>query len=181
MLRIVVKGCEMFDEETFEVTQAKDTVLCLEHSLISLARWESKWHKPFLENMENRTYEEDIDYVRCMTITQNVDPTVYSRLSRENMKDIVEYMNDPMTASWFSDTKAPKGKQKAVTAEIIYYWMISLEIPVEFEKWHLNRLLALIKVCNIENAPKKRMRKGDIYKQNRALNEARRKSLGTRG
>ena len=181
MLKIIVKGGEIFNEDTFEVTQVKDTVLQLEHSLISLARWESKWHKPFLEDMDKRTPEENLDYIRCMTISQNVDPEVYSCLSPENMLEIKNYMDDTMTASWFNETKNPKTKQKAVTAELIYYWMISLQIPFECEKWHLNRLLTLIRVCNIENSPKKKMRKGDIFKQNRALNEARRKSMGTKG
>ena len=181
MLEILVKGTEEYNEETNEITVSKDTVLKLEHSLISLARWESKWHKPFLEDMDKRTREEDLDYIRCMTISQNVDPGVYRRLSLQNMIEIRNYLDDTMTASWFNDKQTPKSKQKAVTAELIYYWMISLQIPFECEKWHLNRLLTLIRVCNIENSPKKKMRKGDIYKQNRALNEARRKSMGTRG
>lgn len=181
MLKIVVKGGEVYNEETSEISFTKDTVLQLEHSLISLAKWESKWHKPFLEDMDKRTPEEDLDYIRCMTITQNVDPSVYERLSIENMLAIRNYLDDKMTATWISDKQGPKSKQKKVTAELIYYWMISLQIPFECEKWHLNRLLTLIRVCNVENAPKKKMKKGDIYKQNRALNEARRKSMGSRG
>lgn len=181
MLKIVVKGGEVYNEETSEISFTKDTVLQLEHSLISLAKWESKWHKPFLEDMDKRTPEEDLDYIRCMTITQNVDPSVYERLSIDNMLEIRSYLDDKMTATWISDKQGPKSKQKKVTAELIYYWMISLQIPFECEKWHLNRLLTLIRVCNVENAPKKKMKKGDIYKQNRALNEARRKSMGSRG
>lgn len=181
MLKIIVKGGEEYNEETCEITTLKDTVLQLEHSLISLAKWESKWHKPFLEDMDKRTPEEDIDYIRCMTITQNVDQRVYERLSIDNMLEIRAYLDDKMTATWISDKQTPKSKQKAITAELIYYWMISLQIPFECEKWHLNRLLTLIRVCNIENTPKKKMRKGDIYKQNRALNEARRQSMGSRG
>ena len=181
MLKIIVKGGEFFNEDTYEISQMKDTVLQLEHSLISLARWESKWHKPFLEDMDKRTAEENLDYIRCMTISQNVDPDVYLRLSQQNMLEIKNYIDDTMTASWFNENKNPKTKQKAITAELIYYWMISLQIPFECEKWHLNRLLTLIRICNIENSPKKRMRKGDIFKQNRALNEARRRSMGTTG
>lgn len=181
MLEILVKGFEEYNEETNEVIVNKDTVLKLEHSLISLARWESKWHKPFLEDMDKRTREEDLDYIRCMTISQNIDSNVYRHLSLKNMIEIRNYLDDTMTATWFNDKQMPKSKQKAVTAELIYYWMISLQIPFECEKWHLNRLLTLIRVCNIENSPKKKMRKGDIYKQNRSLNEARRRSMGTRG
>ena len=156
MLKIQVKGRELFDEETLTFISAKDTVLQLEHSLISLSKWESKWHKPFLNNPQP-TEEEMRDYIRCMTITQNVDPDVYYCLSDENLLAVKKYMEDPMTATWFNDKQNPKSRQKAITAELIYYWMISLGIPLEWEKRHLNRLLTLIRVCNNENAPKKKM------------------------
>lgn len=181
MLPIKVKGKELFNEKTSEFISTKDTTLQLEHSLISLSRWESKWHKPFL-NTDNKTQEEMVDYIRCMTITQNVDPDVYYGLSEEDLFRIKTYMEDPMTATWFNDKHNPKSRQKSVTAELIYYWMIQLGIPIEWgEKLHLNRLLTLIRVCNIENAPKKKMRKGDIYKQNASLNAARRQMMGSTG
>lgn len=180
MLKIQVKGRELFDEETLTFISAKDTVLQLEHSLISLAKWESKWHKPFLNN-EQKTEEEMRDYIRCMTITQNVDPDVYYCMSEENLLEIKRYMEDPMTATWFNDKNNPKSRQKAVTAELIYYWMITLGVPLEWEKRHLNRLLTLIRVCNNENAPKKKMSRKDVYKQNAALNEARKQKWGTTG
>lgn len=180
MLKIQVKGRELFDEETLTFISAKDTVLHLEHSLISLAKWESKWHKPFLNN-DQKTEEEMRDYIRCMTITQNVDPDVYYCMSEENLLEVKRYMEDPMTATWFNDKNNPKSRQKAVTAELIYYWMIALGIPLEWEKRHLNRLLTLIRVCNNENAPKKKMSKRDVYKQNAALNEARKQKWGTTG
>lgn len=180
MLKIQVKGRELFDEETLTFISAKDTVLQLEHSLISLAKWESKWHKPFLNN-EQKTEEEMRDYIRCMTITQNVDPDVYYCMSEENLLEVKKYMEDPMTATWFNDKNNPKSRQKAVTAELIYYWMITLGIPLEWEKRHLNRLLTLIRVCNNENAPKKKMSRKDVYKQNAALNDARKKKWGTTG
>lgn len=179
MLKIVVKEGECFDEKTSQISYAKETVLHLEHSLISLSKWESKWHKSFLD--DNKTEEEMLDYIRCMTIMQNVDPSVYMHLSTENMKEIKAYLDDPMTATTFNDNKRPRSKQKKTTAELIYYWMITLQIPVEFEKWHLNRLLTLIRVCNIENAPKKKMKKGDVLKQNAMLNEQRKRMLNTRG
>lgn len=180
MLKITVKGMDMFDEKSNEFISTKDTTLQLEHSLISLSKWESKWHKPFLNN-DNKTEEEMLDYIRCMTITQNVDQSVYYCLSTENIMAIRNYMDDPMTATWFNDKHNPKSRQKAVTAELIYYWMISLGIPIDRERWHLNRLLTLIRVCNIENAPKKKMRKNDIYKQNASLNQARKQMLGSSG
>ena len=180
MLKIQVKGRELFDEGTLTFISAKDTVLQLEHSLISLSKWESKWHKPFLNNPQP-TEEEMRDYIRCMTITQNVDPDVYYCLSDENLLAVKKYMEDPMTATWFNDKQNPKSRQKAITAELIYYWMISLGIPLEWEKRHLNRLLTLIRVCNNENAPKKKMSRKDVYKQNAALNEARKQKWGTTG
>lgn len=172
MLEIVVKGVECYDEAKDEFISTKDTTLCLEHSLLSLAKWESKWHKPFLNN-DNKTQEEILDYVRCMTITRNVDPSVYAAMTINQIEQVKAYIEDPMTATWFNDKNQPKRRQKAITAEIIYYWMVALQIPFECEKWHLNRLLTLVRVCNIENAPKKKMKKGDIYKQNAALNAER--------
>ena len=180
MLKIQVKGRELFDEETLTFISAKDTVLQLEHSLISLSKWESKWHKPFLNN-EKKTEEEMRDYIRCMTITQNVSDDVYLCMSEQNLMEIKKYMEDPMTATWFNDKNNPKSRQKAVTAELIYCWMITLGIPLEWEKRHLNRLLTLIRVCNNENTPKKKMSRKDVYKQNAALNEARKKKWGTTG
>lgn len=180
MLKVVIKGRELWDEKTGEFIVVKDMTLQMEHSLISMAKWESKWHKPFL-NSDNKTEEEMIDYIRCMTITQNVDQSIFYGLSESNIAQIKKYMEDPMTATWFSDKQNPKSRQKVVTAELIYYWMIALGIPLEWEKRHLNRLLTLIRVCNLENSPKKKMKKGDIYKQNAALNQARMQSLGTSG
>lgn len=179
MLKITVKWDEVFDEETCQISYKKNTVLQLEHSLISLSKWESKWHKSFLD--DDKTEEEMLDYIRCMTIMQNVDPMIYDHLSRENVQEIKDYLDNPMTATTFNDKNKPRSKQKKTTAELIYYWMIALQIPVEFEKWHLNRLLTLIRVCNIENAPKKKMRKGDVYKQNAMLNEQRKRMLNTKG
>lgn len=180
MLKIEIKGAEFYDERTNLFAEVKDTILQLEHSLISISKWESKWHKPFLMTSE-MSGEEILDYIRCMTITQNVDPRVYDMLTDQNIIEIRDYMNDPMTATWFNDQKGPKGRQRIVTSELIYYWMTALQIPFECEKWHINRLLTLIRVCNIENAPKKKMRRGDIYKQNAALNEQRRRMMHTTG
>ena len=178
MLPIVVKGRELFDERTETFIETKDTTLHLEHSLMSLAKWESKWHKPFLDEKTEKTNEEMKDYIRCMTITQNVDPMVYESLTQKNIKEIRDYIDDPMTATWFNDKKTTQGRKKPVTAELIYYWMITLEIPFECEKWHLNRLLTLIRVCNIEGSPKTKMSKTDIMKQNAMLNAQRKKARG---
>lgn len=179
MLVLTVPASEYYDVRTNEFVYFKEQTLKLEHSLLSLAKWESKWGKPFLST-DNKTPAEMLDYFRCMTINENVDPHVYERLSRENQEAINNYINAPMTATTFSDKQGPKSRE-IVTAEIIYYWMVSMGIPFECQKWHLNRLFALIKVCSIKNAPSKKMSKGEIMRRNHALNAARRNSLGSRG
>jgi len=152
MLTITIPAREMFDERTQTFSTTKEQTLQLEHSLVSLSKWESKWCKPFLSKDE-KTAEETIDYIKCMTITQNVDPDVYNRLTNANIKMINDYIEAPMTATTFSDNKQGGGGKEIITSELIYYWMIALTIPMECQKWHLNRLLTLVRVCNIKNTP----------------------------
>lgn len=180
MLKITIPKSEGFDESKNEFVYFKEQTLQLEHSLVSVSKWESKWHKPFLTK-ENKSYEETIDYIRCMTVTQNVDPTVYSRLTKANIDAVNDYIGDPMTATTFREDHTSTPNREIVTSEIIYHWMIALNIPPEYQKWHLNRLLTLIKVCNIKSQPPKKRSKKDIMSQNAALNAARRKNLNTKG
>jgi hypothetical protein len=180
MLQITLPALELWDEKREKFINAKEQVLQLEHSLVSLRKWESKWHKPFLSK-EDKTDEETLDYIKCMTITQNVNPDVYDRLTSDHFQQIHDYINNPMTATTFSENKHEKASREIITAELIYYWMIALTIPPQYEKWHLNSLLTLIKVCNIKNAPPKKQSKRDIMSRNAALNAARRKQLNTKG
>lgn len=182
MLRITIPGSqELWDERKQEFIPAtKDQTIQLEHSLLSLSRWESKWNKAFLSRKE-KTNEETIDYIRCMTITQGVSPEVYYRLSYENLTEINDYIAAPMTATYFRDDKIMGHARDTVTAELIYYWMIALNIPFECQKWHLNRLFALIKVCGIKTGPQKKMSKNEIARQQAELNAARRKKYNTKG
>lgn len=180
MLTITVKGTEMWDEQKEEFFYTKDQTLQLEHSLVSLSKWESKWCKSFFLK-EEKTREETIDYIKCMTITQNVKPEVYLFLTDADIDRITDYINAPMTATVFSDEKRKGRNREIVTSELIYYWMITLNIPFECQKWHLNRLITLIKVCNIKNTPPKKMNKGDIMRHNTELNAARRKRLHSKG
>lgn len=182
MLTILVKGNEYFDEQKSEFVTTKDTVLNLEHSLISLQKWESKWHKPFLTSKnEQKSNEELLDYIRCMTLnTGSIPDMVYLSLTDSQLEEIGKYINDPMTATTFSGPDHAKSNE-VITAEIIYYDMIALNIPTEYRKWHLNQLMTLIKVCSIKNEPPKKMSKSSIMRRNSALNAARRKAANSRG
>jgi hypothetical protein len=179
MLRITIPEAEYFDERTQTFITTKQQTLSLEHSLVSISKWESKWGKPFLSK-DKKTLAETIDYIRCMTLTQNVDPNVYMGVDDDIVEQVSKYIDAPMTATWFNEDKNKRGSREVVTSEVIYYWMIALNIPPEYQKWHLNRLLTLIKVCNAKNNPKKKSKK-DIFAENRALNAARRKSMSTKG
>lgn len=180
MLHITIPATEQWDEINERFINTKEQNLSLEHSLVSLSKWESKWQKPFFSKQE-KTQEEIIDYIRCMTITQNVSPEVYNCLSRDNLKQINDYIDAPMTATWFSEDKNKIGKNKSITSEIIYYWMIAFNIPFECQKWHLNRLMTLIRVCDVKNQPPKRRSQKEIMSRNAALNAARRKRLNSKG
>ena len=195
MLEIKIEAKEGWDPNANDgnggLINTKPMVLCLEHSLVSLSKWEAKFKKPYLSDTE-KTDEEIMYYIKCMTITQNVDPAVYKLLNKNDLKAINDYVMDSMTATWFSDNRkkvegqppTPQSKE-IITSELIYYWMISYQIPFECQKWHLNRLLTLIRICNVKekqaNGKNGKMSKRDILSQNRALNAARRQRLGTKG
>ena len=180
MLTITIPAIEMWDEAKQEFITRKEQTLQLEHSLVSLRKWESKWCKPFLSS-NNKTEEEVIDYVKCMTLTQNVDPETYRYLTENNVKEINAYIGAPMTATTFSEDRRGRANREVITAELVYYWMIASSIPFECQKWHLNTLLTLIRVCSIKNNPPKKRSNKDIMSRNAALNAARRKQLNSRG
>ena len=180
MLQITIPAVEQWDENKQEFVYTREQTLQLEHSLVSLSKWESKWCKAFLTK-QDKTVEETLDYIRCMTITQNVNPGVYQSLTNGNIDEINRYIEAPMTATYFSDDGNSRTNSEQITAELIYYWMIALNIPLECQKWHLNRLLTLVRVCNIKNQPPKKRSKKDIMSRNAALNAARRKQLNTKG
>jgi hypothetical protein len=185
MLRVTIPAAvsESFNDDTGEfiyTTISKEQTLQLEHSLVSLSKWESKFCKSFISTKEF-TDEETIEYIKCMTITQNVDPEVYDHIPSDIADQIKDYINAPMTATVITEEKATKGRREIVTSELIYSWMIDLHIPKEFEKWHLNRLLTLIRVCMIRQQPPKKRSRSEIMRRNHALNAARRQQLNTRG
>ena len=180
MITITIPEREYWDELKEEFVYSQKQTLQLEHSLVSLSKWESKYCKPFLSK-KDKTYEETIDYIRCMTITQNVSEEVYANLTSENIAKIKAYIESPMTATLINDGNAHGGSREQPTAELIYYWMIALNIPFECQKWHLNRLLTLIRVCSIKNQTPKKRSQREIMSRNAALNAARRKKYNTRG
>lgn len=180
MLYITVPANELWDDKNQEFITIKKQTLQLEHSLVSISKWESKWHKAFLGKQE-KTDEETLAYIKDMTITQNVPDEVYSGLTYDNMQAINKYIESPMTATSFSENGCGQRNNETVTSEIIYYWMIALNIPEAYQKWHLNRLLALIRVCNIKNTPPKKRNSNEILRENANLNAARKKALHTSG
>ena len=181
MLIIKIPETELYDEETnrFSIVSAQE--LRLEHSLLSISKWESKWHKPYLDTTTyEKTNEMNLDYIKCMTITQNVPDVVYSCLTQENINEIAKYIADPMTATWFSE-EASHANSEVVTSELIYYWMTATGVPFSCEKWHINRLLTLIKICSIKNGKPKKMSQREVAARYKAINAARRAKLGSKG
>lgn len=181
MLNLLIPETELWDEKTEEFYNIGRQELRLEHSLVSLSKWESKWCVPFLST-NNKTEEQILDYIKCMTLNKNVKPEIYSGLTIDNMRQIKAYIDAPMTATTFNNYEKKGGlNREVITAEILYYWMLTFHIPFECEKWHINRLITLIRVCSIKNAPPKKMSKNEIMRRNSSLNASRRKKLNTRG
>jgi len=179
MLKLIIPSAQFYDEKNNEFIYTKEHVLQLEHSLVSISKWESKWGKPFLSKNE-QTFEESVDYIRCMTITQNVPPDIYKLITNDHINQVATYIAAPMTATTIRQNTGASNNEP-ITAEIIYYCMIAQNIPIEFQKWHLNRLITLINVCNIKNTPSKKMSKGELAERHRTLNETRKKALNTNG
>ena len=181
MLTLTVPvGDEMFDETSSEFVRQGDVILELEHSLVSLSKWESEFEKPFL-GQDNKTTEEVLAYVKAMVLTPNVPDEVFEKLTSENFDQINEYINAKMSATWFNEEPGAPKSREVITAELIYYWLVVFQIPFECETWHLNRLFTLIKVCNVKQSKPEKMSRNEIAMRNRELNAQRRKQLGTRG
>lgn len=181
MLTIEVPEQEVYDEKTNRIITVKAKTLQFEHSLISISKWEAKWKRPFLSK-EKMTVDQFIDYISFMCLTPNVDKETILCIGKDGFNSISNYINDPMTATWFSNDKIKNGRvRETITSELVYYWMIALNIPMECQKWHFNRLMTLIKICNIKNAPSKKMKRSEIMARNKALNDARRARLHTSG
>lgn len=180
MLTLKIDSVECYDDEYGFYTVPGGT-LTLEHSLISLSKFESATHKAFLDDTAETTLADTIEYIKCMTINK-VDPNIYSILQQKDIDTINAYVNDPMTATKFSDIKTGSSRHSIITSEVIYYYMVSFNIPFECEKWHLNRLMTLIRVCSEKNNVNgKKMNRREIYEQNKRLNEIRRAKMKSKG
>lgn len=173
MMTVVLPAQEMFDNRRSEFFEIPAVTLTLEHSLLSISKWESKWHKPYISK-QPKTREESLDYIRCMIIGKQVEESRLRWIPDPIFRQIQEYIDNPMTASWFRESDRVKNAGQAITSELIYSWMVAAQIPFDpAEKWHLNRLLVLIRICS-ENANPKKMSKKEVMSQHRALNAARR-------
>lgn len=180
MLVIHVPDLKGFDEKKEEFVDVKGQTLQLEHSLISLSKWESKWHKPFLSE-DPKTDEESTDYIRCMSIGKNVDDKIFDVLPSPILKEIQDYIMNPMTASTVSKKKKNTINNELITSELIYYWMVALTIPFVCEKWHLNRLIMLIEICNAKNQPKEKRSEKELVEEYRNINEMNKKRFNSEG
>lgn len=180
MFELFISGAEWWDERREMFFYTKDQTLRLEHSLVSVSKWESKWEKPFLEEVVH-SREESIDYVRCMCLTQNVDPLVFKGLTDDHLRAVDQYVNARMSATTFAAMSSTKAPSQKITSELIYYWMILYHVPMEAQKWHLNRLLNLIRICEIKSEAPKKMSPKEIRERNERLNEERKKKWKTKG
>lgn len=179
MLKLDVLMGESFNEETEEFLYDIVT-LELEHSLVSLSKWESHFLKPFLGSDE-KTTDETLWYIRAMVLSPDIPPEVFENLTSEHYNKVNEYISAPMTATRFTEQPNNKRNREIITAEIIYHWMITSQIPFDCENWHLNRLIALVRVCNAKNSPPKKMSPAEIARRNRDLNAQRKAQLNTKG
>lgn len=179
MLHIVIPKQELWDEKTERFVNVKETKLSLEHSLVSISKWEAKWHKSFFST-KDKTSEMMLDYIRDMTLTQNVNPDIFNYLTEQNILEIKEYIEDSHTATTINN-RSNTSRREVITSELVYFWMVTWGIPFECQKWHINRLLTLIEICGIKNQTDKKMSRQEQFSQQRALNAARRKQFNTRG
>lgn len=180
MLKLIVPATELYDEQREEFIMLPEVQIELEHSLVSLSKWESKFRKPFL-NSETKTKEETLEYIKCMTTTPEVPNGVFGRLTEQNIMDVQGYIDSKQTATTIHEEKTTPGVSETITSELIYYWMVSYKIPFECQHWHLERLLTLIRVCAVKNQPEKKLSRSEIASRNRKLNAERKAKYKTSG
>jgi hypothetical protein len=180
MLTIIVGATDIYDEKTQSFGSQGGVELQLEHSLVSLSKWEAIHEKPFLDQSE-KTPKELLSYIECMLLTSNPPGDFLEKISQKTFEQINAYIEQKMTATWFNDAEPKSRNREIVTSELVYYWMTVFHIPFECERWHLNRLFTLIKICSVKQEKPKKMSRGEIARRNRELNEQRKAQLGTKG
>jgi hypothetical protein len=174
MLSITVAPVKILDNKTGQEVEILGGRLCLEHSLLSISKWEEKTHKPFF-SQEEMAAEDLLYYIECMTVN-DVDKSIYLALTNSDISEIVEYMKDTHTATWFSKNSMPKPattSSEAMTSELIYYYMSQVQLPIEMERWNINRLFVILRIAAIKSQPPKKMDRRTAAKSNAALNRAR--------
>lgn len=181
MLKIIIEEDELFNETTSTFEKVKGAEFDLEHSLISLSKWESKHQKPFLSSNNNKTAEEIFNYIQCMVVNSNVDLDILYRISQKDIIRIQEYIDSNESATTFGMMPKSRGPSEIITSELIYYWMVAFNIPFDCQYWHLNRLFALVRICNIKNSPPEEMSRNELAQRNHDLNAQRKAELGTTG
>jgi len=180
MLTIIIPEQENYDEATQKFVIAPSVTVQIEHSLASLSKWEGIWEKPFLSDVP-KTSKEAGSYIECMVVNTIPEGTL-SRLTSSDKSKISKHIEAKMTATWFSNIANRPPSREIITAEIIYFWLVTLTIPFDpCQDWHLNRLLALVKTCNLKNAPPKKMNTSDAMARQRELNAQRQAQLQTKG
>lgn len=182
MLRLIISGQELYNEETEEFINTEDVVVDLEHSLISLSKWESIFERPFL-GPSKKTREETLAYVKAMIVSPEFPSDILDRLDHEHLSQINSYIDSNQSATTFGSMPEQRHRSRGetITSELIYYWMVAFNIPFECERWHLNRLFALVRICNLKQSKPKKMSRSELAARNRTLNAQRKAELGTRG
>jgi len=180
MLVLHLPETELFDESDGTFYKTEPITLRLEHSLISVSKWESKWKTPFLDK-KDKSREEIDGYIEAMILNENFPPGVISRFGSEHYRAINEYIESTESATTFGKMPERKGRGETITAELIYYWMVAFQIPFVCETWHLNRLFALVKICNIKNSKPDKKSRAEMARDYREMNAKRKAELGTTG
>lgn len=180
MLTITVGATDFFNEETGSFEIHGGTELQLEHSLVSLSKWEAIHETPFLGESK-KTPEQLLSYIECMLLTENPPGNLLEKLSKDNVDTVQTYIDRKMTATWFSEVRPQARNQEVITAELIYYWLTVFHIPFECETWHLNRLFTLVRICSLKQDKPKKMSRAEVARRNRELNAQRKAQMGTKG
>jgi hypothetical protein len=176
MLTITVLGEEHWDQENEKFVYPDSFKLELEHSLVSLSKWESKWEVPFLGE-KPKTTEMVLDYIECMILTPDPPADWISKLSKENIEEITAYFDSKQSATWFNDHHPEPKTGETITSELVYYWLDICDIDWQAQYWHLNRLLTLVKIHTVKQAKPKPMSRSEMLRRRRALNKQRLKEM----